>query len=82
LGKTQSVLNRIKKQWDFVHCFFDTHFYCCWETPCLDLVVDNQEGSIFMQKIWNSLMFVKVIIQAKLEDLISKSGKFQCLYIK
>ncbi len=35
-----------------------------------------------MQKIWNSLMFVKVIIQAKLEDLISKSGKFQCLYIK
>lgn len=29
-----------------------------------------------MQKIWNSLMFVKVIIQAKLEDLISKSGKF------
>ncbi len=35
-----------------------------------------------MQKIWNSLMFVKVIIQAKLEDLISKSDKFQCLYIK
>ena len=29
-----------------------------------------------MQKIWNSLMFVKVIIQAKLEDLISKSVNF------
>ncbi|MBI1721077.1 hypothetical protein HYQ57_0815 [Lactobacillus crispatus] len=35
-----------------------------------------------MQKIGDYLTFVKVIIQAKLEDLISKSGKFQCLYIK